>query len=86
MGPRTYDKWYNFHPLVAQLVTDDSQAPLWELRLASVDEDLWGRLWEAWLAWKDRHGANYSRLGIPSQIQIIATDHTDAIQPPPYIP
>lgn len=70
MGPRSYgeilrmhtlaqysiaaDKWYNFHPLVAQFVSDDSHAPLWKERMDEVDEDLWGDTWECWLAWKVR--------------------------------
>jgi hypothetical protein len=69
------DKWYNFHPLVAPFVASDSQAPLWQQRIAAVDEWYWGRVWEEWLAWKVRHGENYFRSGIPSQIKAIATNH-----------
>jgi hypothetical protein len=40
-----------------------------------ADDDLWGRLWERWLEWKERHGTNYFRLGTPSKIQLLATNH-----------
>ncbi|KAJ7368543.1 hypothetical protein DFH08DRAFT_28263 [Mycena albidolilacea] len=52
MGPRTLDKWYNFHPLVAQFVSDDSHAPLWKERMDEIDEELWKDTWEHWTDWK----------------------------------
>jgi len=81
MGPRSYDKWYNFHPLVAQFVSDDSHAPLWKERMDEVDEDLWGDTWECWLAWKAKHGENYFRLGCPTKIKEMATTHIDTSLP-----
>jgi len=75
MGPRTLNKWYNFQPLVAPFVAPGDEAPLWQQRIASVNEFLWGRVWEEWLAWKVRHGENYFRSGVPSKIRLIATNH-----------
>ncbi|KAJ7752741.1 hypothetical protein DFH07DRAFT_824820 [Mycena maculata] len=77
MGPNTLDKWYNFHPLVAQFVTDDSHAPLWKERMDAIDEDLWNDAWEGWQAWKARHGENFFRLGAPTKIKEMATTHVD---------
>jgi hypothetical protein len=85
MGPKSLNKWYNFQPLVAQYVTDDFYAPIWAERLAEVDEDLWGDIWEGWLSWKVRHGENYFRLGAPSKVQQIATRHAGT-EPPGYTP
>ncbi|KAJ6628874.1 hypothetical protein B0H10DRAFT_102674 [Mycena sp. CBHHK59/15] len=84
-GPRTLDKWYNFHPLIAQYVTDDSHAELWKKRMDEVDEDLWGDVWEAWLAWKAKHGETYFRLGAPTKIKDMATNHVDNSLPA-YVP
>ncbi|KAJ7490362.1 hypothetical protein B0H11DRAFT_1021808 [Mycena galericulata] len=81
MGPKTLDKWYNFHPLVAQFVTDDSYASLWKERMDDIDEDLWQDVWEGWLAWKARHGENFFRLGAPSKIKEVATVHPDSSLP-----
>ncbi|KAJ7498707.1 hypothetical protein FB451DRAFT_7219 [Mycena latifolia] len=81
MGPRTLNKWYNFHPLVAQYVTDDSHASLWKERMDEVDEDLWDDAWDRWLEWKTRHGENYFRLGAPTKIKEMATNHVDSSLP-----
>ncbi|KAJ7781022.1 hypothetical protein B0H16DRAFT_604896 [Mycena metata] len=81
MGPRTLDKWHNFHPLVAQFVSDDSHAPLWKERMDEVDEDLWQDTWEGWLEWKARHGENFFRLGCPTKIKDLATTHIDTSLP-----
>ncbi|KAJ7180320.1 hypothetical protein C8R43DRAFT_1182259 [Mycena crocata] len=85
MGPRTLDKWNNFHPLIAQFVTDDSYAPLWKERMDEVEEDLWDDVWERWLSWKANHGENYFRLGAPTQIKEMAKTHVDKSLPP-YTP
>jgi hypothetical protein len=79
------DKFYNFQPLVAQFMTDDFYAPIWEERMGEVDEDLWGDIWEAWLAWKVKHGTNYFRLGAPSTVCLMATNHV-TVDPPGYTP
>ncbi|KAJ6539559.1 hypothetical protein B0H19DRAFT_1078610 [Mycena capillaripes] len=81
MGPQTLDKWYNFHPLVAQYVSDDSHAPLWKERMDSIDDHLWNDTWDYWLAWKERHGENFFRLGCPTKIKDMATTHVDTSLP-----
>ncbi|KAJ7178930.1 hypothetical protein C8R46DRAFT_1071928 [Mycena filopes] len=80
-GPRSLDKWYNFHPLVAQFVSSDEHEPLWKERMDEVDEDLWQDTWEGWLAWKARHGETYFRLGCPTKIKDMAAIHTDSSLP-----
>ncbi|KAK7061866.1 hypothetical protein R3P38DRAFT_678950 [Favolaschia claudopus] len=77
MGPKSRDVWYNFHPLVAQFVSDDSHAALWQERMAEIDEHLWEETAESWIAWKARHGEQYFRLGCPTKIQDIASVHPD---------
>ncbi|KAF7355504.1 hypothetical protein MSAN_01467300 [Mycena sanguinolenta] len=80
-GPKSLDKWYNFHPLVAQFVSDDSHAPLWKQRMDEIDEELWKDVWELWVDWKARHGEDYFRLGCPTKIQQMATTHVDSSLP-----
>jgi len=75
MGPKTYDRWFNFHPLVAQFFADDDQAPILNQRLQQVDGSMWQKVWDDWLAWKERHGENYFRLGAMSTAWMIATNH-----------
>ncbi|KAF7352591.1 hypothetical protein MVEN_01224600 [Mycena venus] len=81
MGPRTLDKWYNFHPLVAQFVSDDTHATLWKERMDEIDEDLWNDTWDYWLEWKARHGENFFRLGCPTKIKEMATTRVDSSLP-----
>ncbi|KAJ7129446.1 hypothetical protein C8R44DRAFT_872715 [Mycena epipterygia] len=81
MGAKSLNKWYNFHPLVAQYVTDDSHAALWAERMEEVDEDLWDVAWERWLEWKARHGETYFRLGAPTKNKELATNHADSSLP-----
>ncbi|KAJ6490365.1 hypothetical protein C8R47DRAFT_468013 [Mycena vitilis] len=81
MGPRSLDKWHNFHPLVAQFVSDDSHAELWKERMDAIDTDLWQDTWDGWLAWKARHGENYFRLGCPTKIKEMAKTHADNALP-----
>ncbi|KAF7969814.1 hypothetical protein HWV62_25936 [Athelia sp. TMB] len=66
MGPATYDRWYNFHPLVAQFLTDDSQSPVWDQRIAVMEESIWDNVWAGWLAWKDRHDRLRTSTSSPS--------------------
>ncbi|KAJ7648489.1 hypothetical protein B0H17DRAFT_429574 [Mycena rosella] len=80
MGPRTLDKWYNFHPLIAQYVSD-SHADLWKERMDEVDEDLWDVAWERYSEWKVRYGEDYFRLGAPTKIKEMATKHVDTSLP-----
>jgi hypothetical protein len=66
-------------------MTDDACTPIWERHIASVTEERWTDLWEYWLAWKEQHGPNYFRLGAPSKVKQMATQHTDE-DPPAYAP
>lgn len=62
-------------------MTDDSHAALWTERMEEVDEDLWDVAWERWLEWKTRHGESYFRLGAPTKIKEMATNHVDSSLP-----
>ncbi|KAF8195657.1 hypothetical protein K438DRAFT_780081 [Mycena galopus ATCC 62051] len=76
-GPRSLDKWYNFHPLVAQFVSDDSHEPQWKKVMEQIDEEAWQDTWERWVEWKATHGETYFRLGCPTKIQDVAAIHVD---------
>ncbi|KAJ6539560.1 hypothetical protein B0H19DRAFT_364627 [Mycena capillaripes] len=80
-GARNLDKWYNFHPLVAQFVSDDSHASLWKERMDEIAEDLWQDTWDCWVAWKAKHGETYFRLGCPTKIKEMAKERTDTSLP-----
>ncbi|KAF7982480.1 hypothetical protein HWV62_28052 [Athelia sp. TMB] len=60
MGPATYDRWYNFHPLVAQFLTDDSQSPVWDQRIAVMEESIWDNMLDD----KKFNASQYSMLAL----------------------
>ena len=63
--------------IVAQYVTDESYAPVWERHLAKVSQESWARLWQCWLEWNSRNGPHFYRFGSPSMVQLPAFDHPD---------
>nr|GAT49044.1 predicted protein [Mycena chlorophos] len=84
-GPNARPNWTNMHPLVAQYVCDDSLAPKWEERMSHFDDEKWREIWEHWVLYKEKHGENYFRLGAPSRIKAVATNHVDGGLPA-YVP
>lgn len=66
------DRWYNFHPIVAQFVSDDIFAIVCAERMPNVRDPIWQKIWALWEDWKIKHGENYFRLGAPSLVSIEA--------------
>ncbi|KAF7332257.1 hypothetical protein MKEN_00106900 [Mycena kentingensis (nom. inval.)] len=84
-GPQARPNWTNMHPLVAQFVCEDSLKDKWEERMSRFEEDKWTECWDRYIDWKERHGENYFRLGAPSCIKKVASNHADGGLPA-YMP
>lgn len=67
--------------MVAQFLTDDSHADVWNMHLARVTEEKWDDLLDEWLAWKAKHGPNYFRLGTVRKAWLMSTNHAVADLP-----
>jgi len=75
LGRKAYDRWDNFHPLVAQFLTDEEQTPILNQRFQQVDNAIWEHVWNLWLAWKEQHGENYFRVGAVTTAWMMSTNH-----------